>query len=276
MEFVRLNNAVLIPQVGYGVYKVPNEEITASVLTAFEAGYRSIDTAQFYQNEAGLGEAIRQSGIPRKDLFITSKVWNSHHGTDRTVQAFEASLEQLGLEYLDLYLVHWPVPVLDKYIETYQAMEQLYKDGCIRAIGVSNFHIHHLQRLLDVCDIIPTVNQVECHPYLQQQELKAFCKQHGIYVESWSPLYRGGEVLQETSILQIAEKHQKTPAQIILRWHLQEDSIIIPKSVTPVRIRENIGLFDFELDEEDIGAIRNLNKDVRIGKDPDDMNIIDQ
>lgn len=276
MEFVRLNNDVLIPQVGYGVYKVPNEEITASVLTAFEAGYRSIDTAQFYQNEAGLGEAIRQSGIPRKDLFITSKVWNSHHGTDRTVQAFEASLEQLGLEYLDLYLVHWPVPVLDKYIETYQAMEQLYKDGRIRAIGVSNFHIHHLQRLLDVCDIIPTVNQVECHPYLQQQELKAFCKQHGIYVESWSPLYRGGEVLQETSILQIAEKHQKTPAQIILRWHLQEDSIIIPKSVTPVRIHENIGLFDFELDEEDIGAIRNLNKDVRIGKDPDDMNIIDQ
>lgn len=276
MEFVRLNNDVLIPQVGYGVYKVPNEEITASVLTAFEAGYRSIDTAQFYQNEAGLGEAIRQSGIPRKDLFITSKVWNSHHGTDRTVQAFEASLEQLGLEYLDLYLVHWPVPVLDKYIETYQAMEQLYKDGRIRAIGVSNFHIQHLQRLLDVCDIIPTVNQVECHPYLQQQELKAFCKQHGIYVESWSPLYRGGEVLQETSILQIAEKHQKTPAQIILRWHLQEDSIIIPKSVTPVRIHENIGLFDFELDEEDIGAIRNLNKDVRIGKDPDDMNIIDQ
>lgn len=276
MKYITLNNDVLIPQIGYGVYKVPNDEIAASVTTAFEAGYRSVDTAQFYQNEAGLGIAIQQSGIAREDLFITSKVWNSHHGADRMVEAFEESLDQLGVDYLDLYLIHWPVPALDKYIETYQAMEQLFKDGRVRAIGVSNFHIHHLERLLSTCEIVPAVNQVECHPYLQQQELKAFCKQHDICIESWSPLYRGGEVLQEKAVLQLAEKHQKTPAQIILRWHLQEDSIIIPKSVTPARIHENITLFDFELSEEDMLAIRKLNKDMRIGKDPDKMNIIDQ
>lgn len=264
-----------MPQVGFGVYKVSDEEVTNAVMKAFESGYRAIDTAQFYHNEAGLGEAIKKSGIPREDLFITTKVWNSHHGQERTKQAFEESLEKLGLDYVDLYLVHWPVPKQDKYIETYKTMEEFYKDGRTKSIGVSNFHIHHLERLLEETTVTPVVNQVECHPYLQQKELKEFCKQHHIYVECWSPLFRGGDVLQEKLIMDMANKYEKTAAQIILRWHIQEESIIIPKSVTPSRIKENINLFDFELSKEDMSAIATLEKNVRIGKDPNDMNIID-
>src|SRR5699024_6350167 len=183
-----------MPQLGLGVYKVSDEEVTNAVLAAFDAGYRAIDTAQYYQNEVGLGDAIQRSGIPRDELFITTKVWNSHHGYEKTLQAFEKSLENLQLDYVDLYLVHWPVPEQDTYVETYQALEKLYAEGKVKAIGVSNFHIHHLERLMKECKTTPVVNQVECHPYLQQKELKEFCKKHDIYIECWSPLFRGGEV----------------------------------------------------------------------------------
>src|SRR5690606_5240532 len=208
--------------------------------------------------------ALKRSEIPREDLFITTKVWNSHHGYDKTLQAFEQSLKKLDLDYLDLYLIHWPTPMYDKYVDTYKALEQLYKDGRVKAIGVSNFHIEHLERLFDECEITPVLNQVECHPYLQQKELKAFCSKHNIYMESWSPLARGG-MLEDETIQKIANKYNKTPAQIVLRWHIQENSIVIPKSVTPSRIRENFQVFDFELSEEDMEVITKLDRGERTG-----------
>lgn len=270
---VQLNNQLMMPRLGFGVYKVPNEDVQEAVSVALESGYRALDTAQFYQNETGVGKAIKQARIAREDLFITTKVWNSHHGYERTMQAFEESLEKLQLDYIDLYLIHWPVPEQDKFIETYRALEDLYKAGTVKAIGVSNFHIHHLERLAKETKIKPVVNQVECHPYLQQQELKDYCKRNEIFLESWSPLYRGGAVLEEQVIQDIAQKHQKTAAQIILRWHVQEDSLIIPKSVTPSRIKENINIFDFELSIEEMKAIQKLDSNTRVGKDPDEMNV---
>lgn len=270
---VQLNNQLMMPRLGFGVYKVPNEDVQEAVSVALESGYRALDTAQFYQNETGVGKAIKQARIAREDLFITTKVWNSHHGYERTMQAFEESLEKLQLDYIDLYLIHWPVPEQDKFIETYRALEELYKAGKVKAIGVSNFHIHHLERLAKETKIKPVVNQVECHPYLQQQELKDYCKRNEIFLESWSPLYRGGAVLEEQVIQDIAQKHQKTAAQIILRWHVQEDSLIIPKSVTPSRIKENINIFDFELSIEEMKAIQKLDSNTRVGKDPDEMNV---
>lgn len=273
LNYITLHNGVKMPQIGFGVYKVSDEEVKEAVTHALNAGYRSIDTAQFYENEAGVGEAIKESGIPREELFITTKVWNSHHGYDKTLEAFEQSIQLLDLEYIDLYLVHWPMPKYDMYVETYKALEKLYRDGRVRAIGVSNFHIEHLERLMDECEILPVVNQVECHPYLQQKELKAFCKKHNIVIESWSPLFRGGEVLQEEVVKGIADKHGKTPAQVILRWHIEEDSIAIPKSVTPSRIQENIDVFDFRLTDEDVEKIARLNRNQRIGKNPNEMHV---
>lgn len=275
MENVVLNNGVTMPRIGLGVYKVPEADVYNAVSTALKEGYRAIDTAQYYQNEHGVGKAIRESGIPREELFITTKVWNSHHGYDKTMEAFETSLEQLGLDYLDLYLVHWPVPALDKYIETYQALEKLYADGRVRAIGVSNFHVEHLQRLMDACSVVPVVNQVECHPYFPQKELKVFCKENDIYLEGWAPLFRGGAVLQEKVILDLAENYHKTAAQIVLRWHVQENALIIPKSVTPSRIKENMDVFDFSLTVEEVNAISRLAKGVRIGADPSEMNVVE-
>lgn len=261
-----------MPQLGLGVYKVLNEEVTDVVTHALNVGYRSIDTAQFYENEDGVGEAIRNSPIPREDLFITSKVWNSHHGYDNTLRAFEESMEKLKLEYLDLYLIHWPTPMYDQYIETYKALEKLYHDGRVKAIGVSNFHIEHLERVLNECDVTPVLNQVEYHPYLQQDELKKYCREHSILIEAWSPLARGN-VLNDPAIVHLAKKHQKSPAQIVLRWHIQQDSIIIPKSVTPSRIRENFHIFDFELSTEDMKKIEKLNRNERTGRDPNEMNV---
>ncbi|MEI3606325.1 aldo/keto reductase [Pseudogracilibacillus sp. SE30717A] len=272
MKYERLNNNVLMPQLGLGVYKVLNEEVTDVVTHALNVGYRSIDTAQFYENEDGVGEAIRNSPIPREDLFITSKVWNSHHGYDNTLRAFEESMEKLKLEYLDLYLIHWPTPMYDQYIETYKALEKLYHDGRVKAIGVSNFNIEHLERVLNECDVTPVLNQVEYHPYLQQDELKKYCREHSILIEAWSPLARGN-VLNDPAIVHLAKKHQKSPAQIVLRWHIQQDSIIIPKSVTPSRIRENFHIFDFELSSEDMKKIEKLNRNERTGRDPNEMNV---
>ncbi|MFS0674783.1 aldo/keto reductase [Ornithinibacillus sp. 179-J 7C1 HS] len=268
MEYVTLNNGLQMPKLGFGVWKVSDDEAEKAVKEAIKVGYRSIDTAMIYKNEEGVGRAIANSGVPREELFITTKVWNSDQGYENTLKAFDASLERLGLDYVDLYLIHWPLPNDDLYVETYKALEKLYKDGKVKAIGVCNFNIDHLQRLLDECEVVPVLNQVECHPYLQQPELKAFCKENGIFVEAWSPLMNGKEVLENEVIKEIADAHGKTPAQVILRWHLQYDNIVIPKSVTPSRIAENFNLFDFELSDEDMKKIEGLNKNYRSGADP--------
>ncbi|WP_404457420.1 aldo/keto reductase [Oceanobacillus kapialis] len=272
MQYVTLNNGLKMPQLGFGVWQVPDEEATPAVEKALEVGYRSIDTAKVYANENGVGKAIANKNIPREELFITTKVWNSDQGYENTLQAFDASLEKLGLDYVDLYLIHWPTPKFDQYVETYKALEKLYKDGRVKAIGVCNFNIDHLERLLDECEIVPVVNQVECHPYLQQAELKDFCDKHNIYLEAWSPLMQGGEVLNNKVVTDIAEKYSKTPAQVILRWHLQYNNIVIPKSVTPSRIEENFDVFDFELSEADLEEIKGLDRNERKGAEPSEMN----
>jgi len=272
MDYITLNNGLNMPQLGFGVWKVPNEEATPAVASALKVGYRSIDTAKIYGNEEGVGRAIAASNIPREELFITTKVWNSDHGYENTLKAFDASLERLGLDYIDLYLIHWPTPKYDQYVETYQALEKLYKDGRVKAIGVCNFDIEHLERLLTECEIIPVLNQVECHPYFQQKELKEFCEKNNIKLEAYSPLMNGKDVLQDEVIKTIADKHGKTPAQVILRWHLQVGNIVIPKSVTPSRIEENFHVFDFTLSEEDLEEIALLDKGIRISSVPSEMN----
>ncbi|NNV06733.1 aldo/keto reductase [Geobacillus sp. C56-T2] len=265
-----LHNGVRMPWVGLGVYKVKEgEEVKSAVRTALEMGYRHIDTAAFYENEEGVGQAIRESGIPREQVFVTTKVWNTDQGYETTLKAFDTSLKKLGFDYVDLYLVHWPVK--GKYKETYKALEKLYKDGYVRAIGVSNFQIHHLQDVLADCEIKPMVNQVEYHPRLTQKELHAFCRENGIQLEAWSPLMRG-EILNEPTIMEIGKKYGKTPAQVVLRWDLQNGVVTIPKSVTPARIKENADLFDFSLTDEEMKRIDALNLNKRIGPDPDNFN----
>ena len=268
---VALNNGVTIPQVGFGVFKVPEEQTVDAVRSALDAGYRSIDTAALYQNERAVGAALAESGIPREELFVTTKVWNSAHGHDRALRAFDTSLAKLGLEYVDLYLIHWPVPAKERYVETWSALEKLLADGRARAIGVSNFQPAHLQRLLDASDVVPAVNQIELHPNLPQRELREFHARHGIVTEAWSPLARGG-LLDDPTVTALAERLGRTPAQVILRWHLQLGNVVIPKSVTPGRIRENIALFDFELSEQDLAAIDALENGRRIGPHPDHFN----
>ncbi|MGJ7919371.1 aldo/keto reductase [Neobacillus sp. LXY-4] len=266
-DTVRLNNGVEMPKFGLGVYKVEEGQQTENtVRKALELGYRSIDTAAFYQNEEGVGKAVKESGIPREKLFITTKVWNSDQGYDSTIDAFEKSMRKLNLEYLDLYLVHWPV--IGKYLETWRALETLYQQGKVRAIGVSNFQIHHLQDIFDHFQVRPAINQIELHPKLAQPELRAFCKKHGIFVEAWSPIARG-RYLDEPVLMELAEKHGKTAAQVILRWHLQNYVIIIPKSITEARLKENADIFDFELSLAEMENINLLNENKRFGADPD-------
>ncbi|KDE50166.1 aldo/keto reductase [Geobacillus sp. CAMR5420] len=265
-----LHNGVKMPWVGLGVYKVKEgEEVRSAVRTALEIGYRHVDTAAFYENEEGVGRAIRESGIPREQVFVTTKVWNTDQGYETTLKAFDKSLKKLGFDYVDLYLVHWPVK--GKYKETYKALEKLYKDGYVRAIGVSNFHIHHLQDVLAECEIKPMVNQVEYHPRLTQKELLTFCRENGIQLEAWSPLMRG-EILSEPTIVDIGRKYGKTPAQVVLRWDLQHGVVTIPKSVTPARIKENADIFDFSLTDEEMKQIDALNLNKRVGPDPDNFN----
>ncbi|PPA81101.1 aldo/keto reductase [Brevibacillus laterosporus] len=261
-----LANGVVKPWLGLGVYKADDgAEVEQAIHMALEAGYRSIDTAAIYENEAGVGKAIRDSKIPREEIFVTTKVWNTEQGYESTLQAFDTSLQKLGLDYIDLYLVHWPVP--GKYKETWRALETLYKKGLVRSIGVSNFHIHHLEDLLSVCEVKPMLNQIEMHPFLIQEELRQYCEQHGIYVEAWRPLMRGN--LEVPLVQEMAERYQKTPAQIVLRWDLQHKVLVIPKSVRKERIIENAGLFDFELTDEDMTMLDGLNRDQRFGPDPD-------
>lgn len=269
---VRLNNGVVMPQVGFGVFQIPDDDTTTAVTEAIRAGYRSIDTAAIYGNETGTGRAIteygiKQSGIARDDLFVTTKLWNADQGYNSTLRAFEASLSKLGLEYLDLYLIHWPAPETDRYLDTWRAFEKLYADGLVRAIGVSNFLPDHLERILDLGGTVPAVNQIELHPALQQREASSVNAANGILTEAWSPLAQGG-VLDDPIVTAIASRLHRTPAQVVLRWHVQHGRIIIPKSVTPRRIAQNLDLFDFALSEQDLVAISGLERNGRIGPDP--------
>ncbi|MFG2025974.1 aldo/keto reductase [Streptomyces sp. NPDC048825] len=257
-----------MPQLGFGVWQIPDDEAEQAVTTALEAGYRSIDTAAAYGNEEGTGKALGASGIAREDLFVTTKLWNADHGYDSTLRAFDTSLAKLGLDYVDLYLIHWPMPDNGTYVDTYKAFEKLLADGRVKTIGVSNFLPEHLDRLIEATSVIPGVNQIELHPHLQQLALREYHAEQGIATEAWSPLGQGKGLLEVPAIVAIAQKHGRTPAQIVLRWHIQLGNVVIPKSVTPSRIKENIEVFDFSLDTEDIAAISALNEDRRIGPDP--------
>jgi diketogulonate reductase-like aldo/keto reductase len=266
-----LHNGVRMPWMGLGVFKVQEgEEVVQSVKVAIKNGYIHIDTAAIYGNEEGVGQAIKESGVPREKLFITTKLWNTEQGYDTTLKAFETSLNKLGLDYLDLYLIHWPGK--DKYKDTWKAFEKLYKDGRVRAIGVSNFHVHHLEDLLGSAEIKPMVNQVEYHPHLTQKELHAFCKKEGIQLEAWSPLKRG-QLLNEPTLVEIAQKYNKSVAQVILRWDLQNEVVTIPKSTKEHRIIENSNVFDFELTREDMDRIDGFNQNSRAGSNPDEMSV---
>ncbi|TDF98863.1 aldo/keto reductase [Paenibacillus piri] len=264
-----LHNGVQMPWLGLGVWKTKEgDEVIHAVKSAIGAGYRSIDTAAVYGNEEGVGIAIKQSGVPRDELFITTKVWNSDQGYDSTLKALEVSRKKLGLDIIDLYLIHWPVK--GKYKETWRALEKLYKDGAVRAIGVSNFQTHHLKDVISESEIAPMVNQVEYHPLLSQQELRAFCSSNQIQLEAWSPLMQGN--LDNPLLSELAAKYGKSPAQIVLRWDLQNGVVTIPKSINEKRIRENCDVFDFTLSEDDIAKINSLNKNQRFGADPDNFN----
>ncbi|MGI5261175.1 aldo/keto reductase [Streptomyces angustmyceticus] len=265
---ITLNNGVAMPQLGFGVWQVENDEAFTTVGQALDAGYRSIDTAAVYGNEEGTGKALAASGIPRDELFVTTKLWNAEQGHDSTLRAFDASLAKLGLEYVDLYLIHWPLPSKDRYVETYKAFEKIYAEGRAKAIGVSNFLPGHLERLMGETSVVPAVNQIELHPQLSQAESRAFHARHNIVTEAWSPLGQGKGLLEDPVIAELAAKHGRTPAQVVLRWHLQLGNVVIPKSVTPSRIAENIDVFGFELDDEDLAALARLDTGTRLGPDP--------
>lgn len=267
---VTLNNGVSIPQVGLGVWQAKEgAEVERAVQAALQSGYRLLDTAAIYGNEAGVGRAVKASGLPREAIFITTKLWNAHHAYGDALRAFEESLARLDCGYIDLYLIHWPLPMEGKFTQAWKALEELYRDGRVRAIGVSNFKPDHLERLLNEAELVPTVNQIELHPLFQQQATRAYCAARGIRVESYSPLMQGGAALQHPVITGLAQQHRRTPAQIILRWHVQCELIVIPKSVKPERIRENIALFDFALSDEEMAAIQAIDREQRIAADPD-------
>jgi 2,5-diketo-D-gluconate reductase A len=271
---ITLNNGVEIPQLGFGVFQIPPEETVEATRTALEVGYRHIDTAQMYGNEAEVGEAVRQSGIPREEVFVTSKLNNGFHARDAALKAFDGTLDALKFDYLDLFLIHWPLPGIDvDYVETWKAMEEMYRSGRVKAIGVSNFKEHHLRKLFADTEVTPTVNQIEVHPYLTQDDVRAFNADHEIITEAWAPIAKG-KVAQDATINRIAEKYGKTAAQVTLRWHVQRGDIVFPKSVTRSRVEENFDIFDFELDGTDMGDIAGLDRDERTGPDPDTFNYI--
>ncbi|MCQ8835411.1 aldo/keto reductase [Streptomyces samsunensis] len=261
-----------MPQLGFGVWQIPDDEAQVAVRNALDAGYRSIDTAAIYGNEEGTGKGLAASGVARDELFITTKLQNGDQGYDSALRAFDTSLTKLGLEYVDLYLIHWPLPAVDKYVDSWKAFEKIYAEGRAKAIGLSNFHPAHIQRLLSETSIVPVIDQIELHPQLPQAELRAFNARHEIATEAWSPLGQGKGLLEDPKLAAIAEKHGKSPAQVVLRWHLDLGNVVIPKSVTPSRIKENIDVFDFQLDSEDLAAIDSLGTGVRLGFDPETFN----
>lgn len=268
---VTLSDGHFMPQLGLGVWKAGNDVVGAAVQTALETGYRLIDTAAIYQNEEGVGDALKATTVPRDELFITTKLWNSDQ--QHAGKALEDSLKKLQLDYVDLYLIHWPAPAEDHYVSAWEQLIELQKSGLTRSIGVCNFDIGHLQRIIHKTGVAPVLNQIELHPLLQQRELQAWNATHSIHTESWSPLAQGGEGVFDTDIIQaLAAKYQKTPAQIVIRWHLDRGLIVIPKSVTPSRIQENFDVFDFRLEKEELSQIQSLDSDTRLGPDPKEFN----
>ena len=267
---ITLNNGRSIPQLGFGVFQIEPKDTAEAVSTALRTGYRHIDTAEMYGNEREVGEAVAKSGLDRSDIFVTSKLSNDAHLPEDARLAFELSLQELGFDYVDLFLIHWPLPTRydGDFVSTWKTLEEFYRDGRARSIGVSNFQPHHLRRLHENTEIPPAVNQIEVHPFLTQDEVRGFCAEHGIAVEAWSPIGQGLE-LDDPTIVSIAQRAGKTPAQVILRWHIQRGDIIFPKSVTPSRVKENFDIFDFELADGDVAEISALNKDQRTGPDPD-------
>ncbi len=265
--YLDFNDGHRVPQLGFGVFQVPEEDTFETVSEALRVGYRHIDTAAAYGNEAGVGEALKAAELKREEVFVTTKLWNNDQGRDEARRACEHSLEQLGLEYVDLYLIHWPAPAQDRYVETWETLTELRNEGLARSIGVSNFRIEDLERIVDATAVVPVMNQIELHPRLQQTELRDYHAEHGILTEAWSPLGQG-QNLDDSVIAEIAHAHERTPAQVVLRWHIQLGNVVIPKSVTAARIEENFQLFDFELSDEDMRAIARLNSGDRIGPDP--------
>lgn len=268
---ITLNNGVAMPQIGFGVFQVPNDETEKAVTAALAAGYRSIDTAAVYGNEEGVGRALAASGLPREELFITSKAWIADLGREETLAAYDTSLAKLGLDYLDLYLIHWPAPATDAYLKSWKALEELLAAGRVRAIGVSNFLAEHLDKIVALGGTVPAVNQVEIHPALQQRDIQSANAAHGIATEAWSPLAQGA-VLGDAPVLDAAAAHGRTPAQVVLRWHLQQGRVIIPKSVTPARMAENLDILGFELSEAQMAGIDALERDGRTGPHPATFN----
>jgi 2,5-diketo-D-gluconate reductase A len=265
---LELNDGNRIPQLGFGVFQVPLGDTAEAVLHALDTGYRLIDTAAAYGNEAGVREAIASSQLPREDVFITTKLWNNDHGYATALRAFERSLERLGGDYIDLYLIHWPAPARGRYVETWEALCECKEDGRARSIGVSNFQVEHLEQIIDATGVAPAVNQIELHPRLQQHELRRYHADRGIVTEAWSPLGKG-QLLGDRTIREIASSHDRTPAQVVLRWHIQLGNVVIPKSVTPARIEENFQVFDFELSDEEMNALASLDVGERTGPHPD-------
>ena len=270
---ITLNNGVEIPQLGFGVFQIEPDETKDATLAALEVGYRHIDTAEMYGNEKEVGEAVRESGIDRDGIFVTSKLSNAFHAYDAALSGFDQTMEDLGLDYLDLFLVHWPLPTVEDYVVTWQAMEKIYESGRVKAIGVSNFTPKHLRRLHGETTVTPAVNQIEVHPYLANDEVRGFNREHGIATEAWSPIAQG-KVLDDPTIVRIAENVGKTPAQVTLRWHIQRGDIVFPKSVTRSRVEENFDIFDFELSGTDMTDITSLDRHERIGGDPDTVDFV--
>jgi 2,5-diketo-D-gluconate reductase A len=270
---ITLNDGSHIPQLGFGVFQIDESETKKATLTALEVGYRHIDTAEMYGNERGVGEAVRDSGLKRCDVYVTSKLNNSFHARNDAISAFGRSIDTLGLDYLDLFLIHWPLPAVGDFVETWKAMGEMRASGRVKSIGASNFQPHHLQRLFDETQIVPAVNQIEVHPFLTQDDVRAFNAEHGIVTEAWSPIAQG-KVLSDPRIIAIADRIGKSVAQVTLRWHIQRGDVVFPKSVTRSRVVENFSLFDFELTAADISAITAMNRDERTGPNPDDFNWI--